>query len=716
MHRITMCLGAAFLIAGCGQQEAEQSSAVDTDAGAEAPLGLGIDTNNFDATVAPQDNFYEYVNGKWLEGTAIPPDKSNYGAFTELEDQAESNQREIIENAAQPYMDGETQPAAEPATAAEAIAQEEQAEAEEEGAADESEADKIGKFYASFVNSAVIEEAGVQPLQDELEKIGNIKTPEDLVAYAGYSQKLGLARPFAFFVNQDAKNSLEYIGYMFQNGLGLPDRDYYSDAGERFTQIRASYLEYIEKLLTLAGVENAAAKAQTIMELETRLAEASWTQIANRDRDKTYNKHTIESANELTPGLDWEAFTEAAGIGDAGEVVISQPSYFEALATAFQEVPVEHWQGYFTFHLLDTYAPYLSEPYVTANFDFRGRTLSGIEENEPRWKRGVQAANAVLGDAIGKLYVEKHFKPEAKERMDEMVANLRQAFEMSIDDLEWMSEETKQEAQAKLAKFTPKIGYPTKWDDYSGLAVVVDELAGNMIRSNAVEYERMIDKLGEPVDREEWFMTPQTVNAYYNSGMNEIVFPAAILQPPFFNVEADDAVNYGAIGAVIGHEFSHGFDDQGSKSDGDGNLRNWWTPADLEEFRERGQGLVDQYDAFSPLEGMNVKGELTLGENIGDLAGLTMAHRAWELSLDGEQAPVIEGFTGDQRFFMGWAQIWRRKYQEDELRKRLLTDPHSPSEFRVNGVLPNMPTFYEAFPVEQGDGMYVPSDERVSIW
>jgi len=716
MRKIVPGVLSAFLIAGCGQQE-EPTAATDSAAAQrDEPLGLGIEVENFDASVAPQDNFYLYINGKWLENTAIPADKSNYGAFTELQDQAEASQREIIETAAAPYMQDEQAAADEPQTAAEAIARAEQAEDESESAADDDDEAKIGKFYASFMNTTAVEEKGLEPLQAELEKIAALKTPADVAAYAGYSQQLGVARPFVLFVNQDAKNSLAYIGYAYQNGLGLPDRDYYTDPGERFAQIRADYLAYIERLLSMAGHETAAAGAKTIMELETRLADASWTQIANRDRDKTYNKHTIESAKALAPGFDWERFNESAGVADVEEIIVSQPSYFEALGKTAQDVPIGDWQTYFTFHLLDTYAPYLSEPFVTANFEFRSRTLSGIEENQPRWKRGVQAANAVLGDAIGKLYVKEHFKPEAKARMDEMVENLRRAFEMSIAELEWMSDETKQEAQAKLAKFTPKIGYPTKWDDYSKLAVADDDLAGNMLRSNAVEYHRMIDKLGNPVDREEWFMTPQTVNAYYNSGMNEIVFPAAILQPPFFNVEADDAVNYGGIGAVIGHEFSHGFDDQGSKSDGDGNLRNWWTPEDLEEFKKRSQGLVAQYDAFAPIDGMNVQGELTLGENIGDLAGLTMAHRAWKLSLEGGEAPVIEGFTGDQRFFMGWAQVWRRKYRDDELRQRLLTDPHSPSEYRVNGVLPNMPQFQDAFDVLPEQGMYLPPEERVSIW
>ncbi|CAN5209321.1 M13 family peptidase [soil metagenome] len=716
MRKLMMCF-AGLLVLGCGQEDVEERVATaETKARESTPLGLGIETENFDASVPPEENFYQYVNGQWLESTAIPPDKSNYGAFTELQDEAESNQREILEEAAQPWLEKAEQAAGEPTTAAEAIALEEQAEAEAKKAAGESEHEKIGKFYASFMNIAAVEEAGSEPLNAELEKIQNIKTRDELVAYAGYSQKLGMARPFMFFVNQDAKDSMQYIGYLYQNGLGLPDRDYYLDEGERFKEIRAAYPEYVEKLLMLGGAEDAAMKARKIVDLETRLAEASWTRVANRDREKTYNKHTIESAHELTPGLDWAVFMKAADAGDAEEVIVSQPDYFEALAKILDEAPVEDWRTYFTFHLLDTYAPYLSEPFVTAHFDFRERTLSGTEENQPRWKRGVQAANAVLGDAIGKIYVKRHFKPEAKERMDELVENLRRAFKQSIDELDWMSDATKQEAQAKLARFKPKIGYPAKWDDYSALKVAADDLAGNMIRSGEVEYARMIAKLDQPVDREEWFMTPQTVNAYYNPGMNEIVFPAAILQPPFFNVEAEDAVNYGAIVAVIGHEFSHGFDDQGSKSDGDGNLRNWWTPEDLEEFKKRGQGLVAQYDEFSPVEGMNVQGELTLGENIGDLAGLTIAHRAWQLSLDGEEPPVIGGFTGDQRFFMGWAQIWRRKYRDDELRQRLLTDPHSPSEYRVNGVLRNMPAFYEAFPVESGDGMYLPPEERVSIW
>lgn len=716
MQKILPGVLCALFAAACGQQQ-EPAAVTETAApGPDEPLGLGIETENFDASVAPQDNFYQYVNGKWLENTAIPADKSNYGAFTELQDKAEADQRTIIEEAAAPWLADEQAMPDEPDTAAEAIARAKQAEEEDKSAPNDTEAAKIGKFYASFMNTPAVEEKGIEPLKPELDRIGALKTPAELSTYTGYSQKLGVARPFVLFVNQDAKNSLAYIGYAYQNGLGLPDRDYYSDEGERFAQIRAAYLDYIKRLLSLAGHDNAEAEAKTVMDLETRLAAASWTQIANRDAEKTYNKYTIENAQKLTPGFDWGRFTKAADVADVEEVIVSQPSYFEALGKTLQEVPVDAWRSYFTFHLLDTYAPYLSEPFVTANFDFRGRVLSGTEENQERWKRGVQAANAVLGDAIGKLYVKKHFKPEAKARMDEMVKNLHRAFETSISKLDWMSDETRQEAEAKLAKLNPKIGYPSKWDDYSKLAVAEDDLAGNMLRSGAVEYQRQIDKLGSPVDREEWFMTPQTVNAYYNANLNEVVFPAAILQPPFFNVEADDAVNYGAIGAVIGHELSHGFDDQGSKSDGDGNLRNWWTPEDLAEFKKRTQGLVAQYDAFSPLKGMNVKGALTLGENIGDLSGLTMAYRAYELSLDGGEEPVIEGFTGDQRFFMGWAQVWRRKYRDDELRQRLLTDPHSPSEYRVNGVLPNMPQFYKAFDVQPDDGMYLPPDRRISLW
>ena len=444
------------------------------------------------------------------------------------------------------------------------------------------------------------------------------------------------------------------------------------------------------------------------MALENRLAEAHWDKVRNRDPDETYNRYTISDANELTPGFNWGEFLHSAGIDDQQEIILSQPSYFEEAARALSDEHHQYMEVYLSFKLLDGTAPYLTEDYVQLNFDFSERTLSGTEEIRPRWKRAVEDADYAIGEALGKVYVARHFPPEAKERMDEMIANLRMAFQISIDELEWMGPKTKEQAQEKLRKFTPKIGYPSRWRDYSSLEIRADDLVGNIQRATEFEFQRNVDKLGGPIDRSEWFMTPQTVNAYYDATMNEIVFPAGILSPPFFDVNADDAANYGGIGAVIGHEFSHGFDDEGRKFDGDGNLRDWWTEEDNERFQVRAARLGEQYDSYNPIDDMNVNGEFTMGENIGDLAGVTMAYRAYRLSLNGEEAPIIDGYSGDQRFFMGWMQVWRRLYRDDELRRRLKVDPHSPSEYRANGAVINIDAFHEAFGTQPGDGMWKP--------
>jgi putative endopeptidase len=651
-----------------------------------APLGLGVDKAGFDTGVRPQDDLFEYVNGKWLAETPIPEDKSNYGAFTELDDRAQEQMRAIIEEAA----------------AGDASAG--------------SEERKIGDFYASFMNTERIEAVGATPLAPDLERIAALASHDDVARYLGAAQHTTMSVPISFYVNQDERDTTTYIVYFVQSGLGLPDRDYYFKDDQRFVEVRDAYVQHVGRMLELAGIENAADAAGRIMALETRLAEAQWTQVQNRDREATYNRFDAAAAQELMPGFPWPAFLEASALDAGAPFIVSQPTYFTAFAGILKDTPVADWRDYLRWQMVRMYAPYLSENFVAADFDFYGRTLRGIEQNRPRWKRGVEAVNTALGEAIGHLYVERHFKPEAKARMDALVGNLREVYRQAIDELPWMSAETKQQAQAKLAKFGTKIGYPDEWKDYSALVVEPDALVENVRRSQEVEFRRQVDKLGKPIDRGEWFMTPQTVNAYYNPSMNEIVFPAAILQPPFFNVEADDAVNYGAIGAVIGHEFSHGFDDQGRKSDGDGNLRDWWTEADAAEFTKRAQGLVAQYNAFNPIDDLHVNGELTLGENIADLAGLTMAYRAYQLSLGGREAPVIEGFTGDQRFFMGWSQVWRRKYRDDELRRRLLTDPHSPSRYRVLGIVANMPAFYEAFDVKEGDKLYLPPEARIQIW
>lgn len=651
-----------------------------------AATGSGLDLPGFERAVRPQDDLFRFVNGKWLETTQIPADRSNYGSFTLLDDEAQANVRALVEAAAQ--------------------APSKQAGSDEQ---------KIGDFYLSFMDTARADELGATPLAPELRRIDAIASRDDLVRQFGYAQRIGVPHPLFFMVDQDEKNTTAYISYVYQRGLTLPDRDYYLKTDEKFVEIRAKYVAYVEQLLELAGLIDASAQARRIVALETRLAGAQWTRVQNRDALARYNKYTLVDAARLTPGFKWGEFLSAAGV-PASELVISQPSFFTALGKAVQEVPLDDWKIYLRYKLIDTYAPYLSTDFVDLHFGLHGRTLKGIEQDRPRWKRAVESIDDTMGEIAGRLYVGKHFKPEAKQRMDQLVANLLSAFKVSIDELEWMSPATKLEAQKKLASFTVKIGYPDKWKDYSALTVTPDDLVGNLMRSAAVEHARFIGKLGRPVDRSEWLMTPQTVNAYYNPSMNEIVFPAAILQPPFFNVAADDAVNYGAIGAVIGHEISHGFDDQGRKYDGQGNLRDWWTAEDAERFKQRADRVVAQYSGYQALEGMNVNGALTLGENIGDLSGVAVALKAYQISQRGKPAAAIDGFSAEQRFFMGWGQIWRRKYRDEDLRARLLTDVHSPSEYRCNGIVINMNEFYRAFDLKPGDKLYRPAEERVKIW
>ncbi|MEE9142535.1 MAG: M13-type metalloendopeptidase [Gammaproteobacteria bacterium] len=647
-------------------------------------LDLGINQESMDTSVRPQDDLFRFVNGTWLETTEIPADKSNYGSFSVLLDKAEEDLRVIIE---------------------------ETATTEHPAGTDEQ---KVADFYRAYMDTELVAQKGLTPIEQDLSRIHAISNHAELVDYIGYSQRTGIADPFGFFVDNDLTDSTRYMGYMWQTGLGLPNREYYFD--DEFSDVRVAYVEYITDLLSLAGVDDAADKADTIMSLETRLAGAHWDKVRNRDPNERYNLFTIVQANTLTPGFDWNAFLNGAGIHGQTEIVLSQPSYFEEATRALSDEPISTWKTYFTYKLINSATPYVTEDFVELNFDFYGRTLRGTEQNQQRWKRAVQDTDNMLGEAVGKVYVERHYPPEAKARMDEMIANLREAFRISINNLEWMGPETKAQAQDKLQKFTPKIGYPEKWRDYSALAIEPDDLVGNMARSVEFEFQRNVDKLGAPIDRTEWFMTPQTVNAYYNPNMNEIVFPAAILQPPFFNVEADDATNYGAIGAVIGHEFSHGFDDQGRKYDGEGNLRDWWTEEDNARFQTRAKQLGEQYSSYNPIDDMHVNGEFTMGENIGDMAGLTMAHRAYLLSLKGGNPPVIDGFSGDQRFFMGWAQVWRRLYRDDELRRRIKVDPHSPSEYRANGTVVNIDAFHETFETEEGDELYKATEDRVRIW
>ncbi|MBN1351639.1 peptidase M13 [candidate division KSB1 bacterium] len=649
-------------------------------------LKSGIDLENFDISIRPQDNFYTYVNGKWLEKTKIPPDKSNYGVFTALYDENQERLRNIIETVA------ETKNAV------------------------GSEKQKVADFYRSFLDTITIEKIGLKPLLKELQRIDAVQSSEEMLSLFAHFAMIGVQRPFLLYIDQDEKQSTRYICYVSQSGLGLPDRDYYFNEDAKFESIRSKYVAHIEAMLTLAGSDSPSASANRIMEIETDLAKHHWTRVQNRERDKTYNKFKLARLREWTPDFDWSLFLKKIGAVQEQEIVVRQPDFLKAFNDIYKTVTLDDWKRYCRWKLISNFAEYLPQAFVDEDFNFYRGTLSGIQQNQPRWERAVNAVNGVLGEAVGKIYVEKYFTPEAKARMQQLVANLKAAYQQRITALDWMGAETKKRALVKLSKFNPKIGYPDKWKDYSGLEIEDNELIRNIILANQFEFAREINKLGKPIDRDEWFMTPQTVNAYYNPSMNEIVFPAAILQPPFFNMEAEDAVNYGGIGAVIGHEMTHGFDDQGRKSDGDGNLTDWWTEADAAEFDKRGAILKEQYAKFSPLDSMFVNGELTLGENIADLGGLTIAFHAYKKSLAGKKSPVIDGFTGEQRFFLGWAQVWRRKYREEELARRLVIDPHSPSEYRVIGVVSNMPEFYQAFNVKEGDPMYRSQAMRAEIW
>ncbi|MEN3278647.1 MAG: putative endopeptidase, partial [Massilia sp.] len=649
----------------------------------------GIDTQYIDPSVRPQDDFFTHLNGKWLKATEIPADKSSHGTFMQLRDDSQAHVREIVEAA-------QKDPSKKAGT----------------------DVQKIGDLYASFMDEARLETLGVKPLASELQRIRTLKDKKAIPGLVAHLSKIGVPTPYGIRVGQDARASTKYATYIGQGGLGMPDRDYYLKLDDkRMLDTRTKYEAHVARILTLAGEKNAAAQAKAIVDFETELAKVQWTKVENRDPVKRYNKMSVAQLAALTPGYDWNAALAAAGVGNKLDyVIVAQPSYLTGFNEVLAKTDLATLKSYFEWHLLREYSPYLSKAFVDANFAFYGNTLTGAAENRPRWKIGVSIVEGALGEAAGRQYVAKYFPAERKARMEELVKNVTAAYKQSIDELDWMTPATKVEAQAKLAKFVPKVGYPNKWRDYSKLAIRKDDLVGNIKRASEFAYNRNITKLGKPIDREEWGMTPQTVNAYYSSSMNEIVFPAAILQPPFFDMRADDAVNYGAIGAVIGHEIGHGFDDKGSQSDGDGNLRNWWTKEDRDAFQKRADMLVKQYNAYSPLPGYNVNGELTLGENIGDNSGLAIAYKAYKISLGGKPAPVIDGLTGDQRFFMGFGQVWRSKMREAQQIVQVKTDPHSPGQFRANGTVMNHPAFYEAFGVKEGDKMYLAPENRVKIW
>ncbi len=669
-----LCL---LVLVGCGQQTGND----------ELALTSGIELANMDTSVRPQDDFFRYVNGTWLATTEIPPDRNTTGVFMDLRDKAREDVKTIIEEVA--------------------------ARTDLEPGSDEQ---KVADLYNSFMETDRLEELGTSPLEAKLAEIDAIADKDQLSAYFAKLAIEGGGGPFQPYITVDAKNSTRYAAHLWQSGLGLPDRDYYFRDDERSVELRDEYVAHIEKMFALAAFDDPAGSAAMLMALETELAASHWTTVENRDSEARYNLYAVEDLGSLGQGLNWQAFLNAAGLDGESDIIINQPSYVEGFNSVFRETSLQDWKTFLRWNLLNNLAAYLNSALDEQNFDFYLRILEGQEEQRPRWKRGVDVVNGSLGEVVGKVYVSRYFPPEAKERMVELVANLSEAYAEAIEGLDWMTPETKAAALVKLEKFTPKVGYPDRWEDYSGLEIVEGDLVGNIERANRFHFELDRSKLGGPIRKWEWVMNPQTVNAGYVPTKNEVIFPAGILQPPFFNLAADDAVNYGAIGVVIGHEMGHGFDDQGSRYDGDGNLNNWWTEQDLEEFKKRTGSLVDQFAAFRVFDDLNVNGELTLGENIGDLAGLTIAYRAYQISLAGEEAPVIDGFTGDQRFFLGIGQAWRFKATDEAIRNRVQTDPHSPPEFRVNGPLPNMPEFVAAFDVQETDGMYLPPEQRVKIW
>lgn len=688
---VALSVSMALALGACSpQQEAQSEQSSQQKPAAEKQqaqqLTSGIVLENFDKSARPQDDLNQYVNGAWMEKTEIPDDRSSVGSFFDLRERNQERLHKIIEKSANM-----------------------------EAAAGTNER-KVGDFFNAYMDVETLNELGAKPIQSDLESINAIDSYESVAEYFAHMSRMSTSIPFGFYVYPDAKDPQTNAMYVSQSGLGLPDREYYLSDEDKFKEFRTAYVEYISDVMEMAGVDNAEAAAERVLEVETKLAEAQWTRVESRNADKTYNKMTASEVDELLGSFDFSRYLSAANLSDVDNMVIRQPSYFEKLGEMFTDVDLQTWKDYLSFKVINDAASILSEDFSNRRFAFYGTTLRGIPEQEPRWKRGVDATNSVLGEVLGQVYVKEYFPPEAKEKMEGLIENLRAAYADSIQGLDWMTDETKEKALEKLAKFDPKVGYPNEWRDYSDLDISSTDLVGNYKAYAEFNYNEEIEKIGGPVDEEDWGMTPQTVNAYYSPVRNEIVFPAGILQPPFFDMNAEMAVNYGGIGAVIGHEMGHGFDDQGSKYDGEGNLNSWWTDADREAFDKRGKALSAQYSAYEPIEGVNINGDLTLGENIGDLAGLTIAYEAYMKSLDGEQAPVMDGFTGPQRVFIGWAQVWRGKYREDAIRQQVLSDPHSPAEYRVNGTVVNVPAFYEAFDVKPGDELYVAPENRVTIW
>lgn len=694
MKKTLLCASLALALAACqqdsGTSEAVDQASVDTspdvEATAQQALESGLLLDNMDLTVRPGDDFNAFVNGAWMASAEIPADRAGAGVGLDVHEEATENVRLIIEeSAAGDFAEGSDQ-------------------------------QKVGALYTSYTNLESRNAAGTKPLQDDFSAIDALENLSDLAIWMAEANKEGVGLPWQLQQYADFKDPNTYMMYTWQGGLGLPDREYYFDDSEKGQQILADYKSHLTTMHELAGLPDPEGSAATIMAMESRLASMHMLKEDTRDMVALYNKVPMEEVPALSPTFPWAEYLETAGVADIDGLVVTQLDYMRSLDAVFQDTSLDDWKTYLKWQVLNAHANQLSEAIDQQNFAFYGTTLRGVEQQLPTWKRAVATVNANLGEVVGKVYVEQHFPPEAKAHMMELVNNLILAYEQSIKELDWMGEETRAQALDKLSKFTPKIGYPDEWRDYSDLEISEDDLVGNMKRSARFTYYKNLERQNGPVDRNEWQMTPQTVNAYYNPPLNEIVFPAAILQPPYFDLEAEDAVNYGAIGAVIGHEIGHGFDDAGSTFDGDGVLRNWWTDQDREEFEQRTARLIEQYNAFQPFEDLNVNGEFTLGENIGDLGGLAIAVKAYELSLDGEPAPVMDGYTGLQRVFIGYGQAWRGLYREEALRVQINTDPHSPRQYRINGVVRNVPEFYEAFEIAETDELYLPTDERVKIW
>jgi putative endopeptidase len=686
MTRLYFVLAASTALTACAQTASTTSVAITTPVvEAAAPAApkpeigdYGFDKTGMNTSVAPGDDFYGYANGVWAKNTAIPADKSNYGMFTALDDLSKKRTREILD-------------------------------------AEKDNADsKIGRAYASFLDETAAESKGMAPIKPWLDEIRALKTKSGLAALIAKGDRLGIGGPVAGYVGQDDKNPDTYIFQMGQAGIGMPDRDYYLVDNPRFAKLREAYVRHLENVLILAGEANAGPRAKAVFELEKQIATVHWNKVDSSDSTKTYNKTTLAALTKMAPGFDFGGYMRGIGVNTT-DIVIGQPSAFKGIAKIVGGANLATIKDSMIVHSIDGFSGQLNDAAAKEAFAFYGTALSGTPQMEPRWKRGVQFTEGAMGEELGKAYVAKYFPPETKAEVDKLVKNVLAAMGRRIDNLDWMTPETKIKARAKLANFTTKIGFPDRWRDYSALEIKSDDLFGNAVRVRQFDHEYAIGKLGKPIYRWEWGMTPMTINAYANFGMNEIVFPAAILQPPFFDPKADPAINYGGIGAVIGHETSHHFDDQGSKYDQNGRLSEWWTPADVKAFEAASKKLIAQYDGYEPLPGQKINGEFTLGENIGDLAGLNIAYDAYKASLDGKEAPIIDGTTGDQRFFLGWAQVWRRNYREVNLAQRLTTDPHSPSMQRV-AVVRNLDAWYAAFASKPGEKLHLTPEQRVRIW